>query len=265
VNVDVNQLESAILNLAVNARDAMHEGGKLTIETANVRLQEPYASEHDVPPGDYVQIAVSDTGTGMSSEVMAKAFDPFFTTKGVGAGTGLGLSQVFGFVRQSGGHVKIYSELGHGTTVKIYLPRIAGEAEPISRRTVDAAIQGGSQLETVLVVEDDERVRTYSVDALRELGYSVIQASSGAEALRMIDEGQHISLLFTDIVMPGMTGRQLGERAREKIPGLRVLYTTGYTRNAIIHGGVLDPGTNFLQKPFSVEQLALKVRAVLDS
>jgi CheY-like chemotaxis protein len=265
VNADVNQLESVILNLAVNARDAMPDGGKLTIETANVALREDYAREHDISPGDYVMIAVSDTGFGMTPEIIAKAFDPFFTTKEVGAGTGLGLSQVFGFVRQSGGHVKIYSEPRHGTTVKVYLPRFDGAVAPIPTKVAEAVARGGGRHETILVVEDEERVRHYSVDALRELGYSVVQAANGPEALRLIDSGQEITLLFTDIVMPGMTGRQLADQAREKLRGLKVLYTTGYTRNAIIHGGVLDPGTNFLQKPFSVEQLAAKVRSVLDS
>ena len=265
VNADVNQLESVILNLAVNARDAMPDGGKLTIETANVVLQQDYADENDIPAGEYVMIAVSDTGTGMTPEIMAKAFDPFFTTKEVGAGTGLGLSQVFGFVRQSGGHVKIYSEIGHGTTVKVYLPRFDGAAAPVPSKGEDAAVRGGDRRETILVVEDEERVRQYSVNALRELGYSVVQAANGPEALRLIDDGQEITLLFTDIVMPGMTGRQLADAVRDKLRGLKVLYTTGYTRNAIIHGGVLDPGTNFLQKPFSVEQLAAKVRSVLDS
>ena len=264
-NVDPNQLESAIVNLAVNARDAMPDGGKLTIETGNAYIDEEYGREHEVQPGQYVMVAVTDTGTGMTPDVLARAFDPFFTTKGVGRGTGLGLSQVFGFVRQSGGHVKIYSEPGHGTCVKLYLPRFYGEAETYARRFPLQTENGGRPGEVVLVVEDDERVRRFSTEALRELGYEVVEAASGREALDLIDAGQKITLLFTDVVMPEMTGRQLADLAVQKLPTLRVLYTTGYTRNAVVHNGVLDPGTQFLQKPFSLDMLAAKIRASIDS
>jgi CheY-like chemotaxis protein len=200
----------------------------------------------------------------MTPEVMARAFEPFFTTKGVGKGTGLGLSQVFGFVRQTGGHVKIYSEPGLGTTFRVYLPRCFGDAPAVAVRRPPVSIRGGSPDEVVLVVEDEERLRNFTVEGLRELGYTVIHASDGAEALAMIRDGQGADLLFTDIVMPGMTGRQLADAAVPLIDGLKVIYTTGYTRNAVVHNGTLDPGTNFLAKPFGFDQLAAKVREVLD-
>lgn len=261
---DPVQLENVIVNLAVNARDAMPDGGRLTIETGNANVDADYALEAEMPAGHYVMIAVSDTGTGMSPEVLAKAFEPFFTTKGVGKGTGLGLSQVFGFVRQSGGHVKIYSEVDHGTTIKVYLPRTFGEeAQPVARRT-PAIARGGLPGEIVMVVEDEERVRNFSTEALRELGYTVLHADSGPAALAMIDAGQDVTLLFTDVVMPEMTGRQLADEALRRLPGLKVVYTTGYTRNAIVHNGVIDPGTNFLAKPFGIDQLAAKIREALD-
>ena len=264
--VDSGQLEQAIVNLAVNARDAMPDGGHLTIETFNASLDDTYADHHvDVPAGQYVVIAVSDSGAGMTAEIATKAFEPFFTTKAVGKGTGLGLSQVFGFVKQTGGHVKIYSELGHGTTVKIYLPRYRGEEKP-KTLAVDSstAVPGGSADELILVVEDEERVRRVTVDALRELGYTVLHASGGAEALRIFEKNDGIHLLFTDIVMPDMNGRQLADTIRRSRPGMHVVYTTGYTRNAVIHDGKLDADVDFLAKPFTVEQLARSVRRVLD-
>ena len=264
VKADPAQLENAILNLAVNARDAMPGGGRLTIETLNAFVDDAYAQEYAIEAGQYVLIAVADTGAGMAPEVIAKAFDPFFTTKGAGKGTGLGLSQVYGFVRQSGGHVKIYSELGVGTSVKIYLPRLYGEAAATEQAKRLATVHRGLRSEIILVVEDEERVRALSVEALRELGYSVVEASGPRQALRMLDEGQQVTLLFTDVVMPDMSGRQLADRARGKRPNLKVLYTTGYTRNAIVHNGMLDPGTNLLTKPFSIEELAGKVRKILD-
>ncbi len=264
VFADPAQVETAVLNLAVNARDAMPEGGKLTIETANSDLDERYARDHDeVTPGQYVMISVTDTGTGMAPDVIERAFDPFYTTKSVGKGTGLGLSQVFGFVKQSGGHVKIYSEVGQGTTVKIYFPRHTGvEAAVEAVQKLDHAPRGFAD-EIVLVVEDDRQVRHISIDALRELGYTVLQASTPADALAQIDLQPNIALLFTDIVMPGMNGRQLADKALELLPKMKVLYTTGYTRNAVVHNGMLDPGTAFLPKPFTFEQLAMKVRDVL--
>lgn len=212
----------------------------------------------------YVMVAVSDTGTGMSAEVIAKAFDPFFTTKEVGKGSGLGLSQIFGFVRQSNGHVKIYSEEGLGSAVIVYLPRFDGDAGPSGTVESERRTERGSASETVLVVEDDERVRTFSTEALRELGYSVIEAGSGPQAMALINAGLKPDLLFTDVVMPGMTGRELADAALSLISGLKVLYTTGYTRNAVVHNGVLDNGTHLLQKPFSLDQLAEKIRKVLD-
>ena len=260
---DQVQLESAIINLAVNARDAMLDGGKLTIETANTAIDARYGAEHGVADGQYVVICVSDTGVGMSPEVMAQAFDPFFTTKDVGKGTGLGLSQVFGFVRQSGGHVKLYSEVGHGTTVKIYLPRFYGADEaPVLQEA--AVIRDGSHSETILVVEDDPRVRSFSTEALRELGYSVLAAANGPDALRQIDGGAKIDLLFTDMVMPEMTGRQLAEAALARLPRLKVVFTTGYAPNAAVHSGVLEPTAAYLHKPFTLDQLAAKIRTALD-
>ncbi len=264
VKADPAQLENAIINLAVNARDAMPDGGKLTIETLNAFVDDAYAQEYAIEAGQYVLIAVADTGSGMAPEVIAKAFDPFFTTKGAGKGTGLGLSQVYGFVRQSGGHVKIYSEPGVGTSVKIYLPRLYGEAAATEQAKRLATVHRGLRSEIILVVEDEERVRALSVEALRELGYGVVEASDPSQALRMLDEGQQVTLLFTDVVMPDMSGRQLADRARRKWPNLKVLYTTGYTRNAIVHNGMLDPGTNLLTKPFSIEELAGKIRKILD-
>ncbi|HEY5409730.1 MAG TPA: CHASE3 domain-containing protein [Caulobacteraceae bacterium] len=264
VNADPNQLESSILNLCINARDAMPAGGQLTIETANAHLDDAYAAgEADVVAGQYVMIGVTDTGTGMPLEVVERAFDPFYTTKGVGKGTGLGLSQVYGFVKQSGGHVKIYSEPGQGTTVKIYLPRLIKDAAIAEIPAAEARLERGAEQEIILVVEDEERVRHMSVDALRELGYTVVQASSGAHALEALAVQPKISLLFTDVVMPGMNGRRLAELARQQRPDLKVLFTTGYTRNAVVHNGVLDPDVAFLAKPFTVEQLARKVREVL--
>jgi CheY-like chemotaxis protein len=262
---DPAQLENAILNLAVNARDAMPGGGQLTIETQNAFVDDVYAREYAIAPGQYVLIAVADTGAGMTEEVIAKAFDPFFTTKGVGKGTGLGLSQVYGFVRQSGGHVKIYSELGVGTSVKIYLPRYYGDSE-VRRPDFDSpAILPGAKSEVILVVEDDERVRSLSVESLKELGYSVIEASGPREALDLLArEHQAVSLLFTDVVMPEMSGRQLADKVKEQFPAIRVLYTTGYTRNAIVHNGMLDPGTHLIPKPFNIEGLAAKIRQILD-
>jgi len=263
---DPSQLESAILNLAVNARDAMPDGGKLTIETANTELDDRYARTHaEVEPGQYVMIGVSDSGTGMSPEVVERAFDPFYTTKGVGKGTGLGLSQVFGYVKQSGGHVKIYSEIGQGTTVKIYLPRHLGNAGnlPEADKTADELPRGHAG-EIILVVEDEEQVRHMTVDALRDLGYTIIQASDANQALEQIAVQPQLDLLFTDIVMPGMNGRELSDKVRLLRPEISILFTTGYTRNAVVHNGMLDAGVAFLPKPFTIAQLAWKVRDVLD-
>ncbi|QPC88476.1 PAS domain S-box protein [Mesorhizobium sp. NBSH29] len=263
VRADPGQLENAILNLGVNARDAMPAGGRLTIETSNAYVDDAFAKEYAITPGQYVLIAVADTGTGMRPDVIAKAFDPFYTTKSVGKGTGLGLSQVYGFVRQSGGHVKIYSEIDVGTTVKIYLPRHYGE---VVEKLVPASVSGnhrGLASEIIMVVEDEDRVRAVSVEALKELGYSVIEAARPSDAIRILED-QKVALLFTDVVMPEMSGRELADLARQMQPGLRVLYTTGYTRNAIVHNGILDHGTSLLSKPFSLDELASKVRHILD-
>jgi len=264
--VDPGQVENAILNLCVNGRDAMPDGGRLTIETSNAHLDDAYASAHaEVIPGQYVMVSVTDTGVGMLQDVADRAFDPFYTTKGVGKGTGLGLSQVHGFVKQSGGHVKIYSEPGVGTTVKVYLPRHTGADEISDIETASPHEAPRAQYgEVVLVVEDDERVRHLSVDALRELGYTVVQASDANQALAVLTIQPKVDLLFTDIVMPDMNGRRLADKARETWPDLKVLYTTGYTRNAIVHNGMLDANVAFLPKPFTIEQLAVKVRQVID-
>lgn len=262
---DPAQLENAVVNLCVNARDAMPDGGKLTIETTNAHLDDSYAAQHeDVVAGQYVMISVSDTGTGMPPEVIERAFDPFYTTKGAGRGTGLGLSQVHGFVKQSQGHVKIYSEPGVGTTIKIYLPRNTGDEVVREEARPVGELPHARDGEIVLVVEDDERVRHLSVDALRELGYTVVQASDATQALTVLTMQPRVDLLFTDVVMPDLDGRRLADRAREQRPDLKVLYTTGYTRNAIVHNGMLDADVAFLPKPFTIEQLALKVRQVLD-
>ncbi|MEA3141022.1 MAG: hypothetical protein QOK23_3191 [Gammaproteobacteria bacterium] len=265
VEADPNELESAILNLALNARDAMPEGGRLTIETANIELDRAYAaSQTDVLPGQYISIAVSDTGSGMSESTIKQAFEPFFTTKPVGQGTGLGLSQVYGFVKQSGGHVRIYSELGQGTTVKIYLPRF--ERDQVSTQAeVQTLLQEGATSETILVTEDDPDVRAFSVEALQELGYQVLEAPDGPTALKVLDRHPQIDLLFTDVVLPGgMSGAQLAAQARGNRPDLKVLFTTGYARNAIVHHGRLDKGLQLITKPFSVADLAARLRDVLD-
>jgi signal transduction histidine kinase len=261
--VDAPQLESALLNLAVNARDAMPDGGKLTIETSNAALDQTYADENtDVTPGQYVMIAVTDTGEGMTDAVMSRAFDPFFTTKDVGSGTGLGLSQVHGFLKQSKGHVKLYSEPGVGTTVKLYLPR------DLSGRAVDDSAKTSSETpldtgHTVLVVEDDAGVRQFAVSALRELGFTVVEADSGQAALQKLIEHPRVSVLLTDVVMPNMDGRRLVEAALQVRSDLHVLYMTGYTRNAIVHNGMLDSGTRLLTKPFTVDELGRELRAML--
>ncbi|TWS94441.1 response regulator [Reyranella sp. CPCC 100927] len=266
VHTDPNQLEAAILNLAVNARDAMPGGGKLTIETANTFLDEAYASaQAEVVPGQYVVIAISDSGVGMTRDTMARAFEPFFTTKEVGHGTGLGLSQVYGFVKQSGGHVKLYSELGQGTTVKIYLPRLHS-AESGDEAEAPMSIPGATGDETVLVVEDDNDVRSYTTGLLRELGYTVVEAPDGRTALRCLEQEPMIKLLFTDVGLPGgMNGRQLADHARQRKPHLKVLFTTGYARNAIVHDGRLDPGVQLITKPFSYAAIAAKLRDILDA
>lgn len=266
VNADPSQLENCIVNLSVNARDAMPRGGTLTIRTTNRVLGTDDAASMGVPAGDYVEIAVADTGEGMGAEVARRAFDPFFTTKEVGKGTGLGLSQVFGFARQSGGHVAIDTAPARGTTVRIVLPRDPHGLDPLPPMGERRATPRGATGEVVLLVEDEARVRHFSAEALRELGYSVIEAADGAEALAMLDRGAQIDLLFTDVVMPGMTGRELAQRAAERIPSLRVLYTSGYTRDAMPSGSETGAAgdAEVLAKPFGVDTLARSIRTALD-
>jgi signal transduction histidine kinase/CheY-like chemotaxis protein len=268
--VDANQLENAIINLAVNARDAMPEGGSLTIETANTYLDEAYTARFgDLTPGQYVLLSVTDTGTGIPTDVLQRVFEPFFTTKETGKGSGLGLAMVHGFVKQSEGHIRIYSEENQGTTVKIYLPRLMDETKVASvpapvpvPRSAAARAQNG---EVVLVVEDNEGVRDYASASLRELGYEVYEAADAAEAFEQIRNGAKIDLLFTDVVLPGgLSGRVLAEKIGEKYPDLPVLFTTGYTRNAIVHHGRLDPHVHLLNKPYTQQDLARKVRQLLD-
>jgi CheY-like chemotaxis protein len=265
IEADPHQLENAILNLAINARDAMPEGGKLTIETCNTHLDRAYVSQNaEVVVGQYVCICVTDGGSGMDPDTVNRAFEPFFTTKEVGKGTGLGLSMVYGFVKQSGGHLKIYSEPGEGTTVKIYLPRLLGE-QLEAEADEEELIPEGGQDEAILVCEDDADVRAYTVDVLRELGYRVLEAEDGPSALSLLERSDKIDLLFTDVVLPnGMTGAVLAREARTLRPGLKVLYTTGYARNAIVHHGRLDAGVELITKPFSYADLAARVRDILD-
>lgn len=263
---DENQLENALLNLAVNARDAMPGGGKLTIETANAHLDEAYAqAEQEVKAGQYVLLAVTDTGSGMAPDVLAKVFEPFFTTKGIGRGTGLGLSQVYGFIKQSNGHVKIYSEVGQGTTVRIYLPRLLVAESDVRPAANASSVPGGNARECILVVEDEDGVRALTVQMLHDLGYGVLEAADGPSALEVLKGDARVQLLFTDVGLPGgMNGRLLVDAALAIRPGLKVLFTTGYARNAIVHHGRLDPGVELITKPFSAVDLARRVRVLLD-
>ncbi|MBR1172494.1 PAS domain S-box protein [Bradyrhizobium sp. KB893862 SZCCT0404] len=263
--VDPGQLSTAILNLALNARDAMPDGGTLVLETRNVFLDDGYAAMNpDVAAGNYVMIAVSDTGSGIPSDLIERVFDPFFTTKEVGKGTGLGLSMVFGFVKQSGGHIKIYSEEGHGTSVKIYLPRSTGVQETAYEAAQNVPIAGGD--EKILIVEDDALVRQYVVTQVKSLGYAALEAANAAEALTIIDADKEIDLLFTDVIMPGaMNGRQLADEAARRRPDLKTLFTSGYTENAIVHHGRLDSGVLLLAKPYRKSELARMLRTALAS
>ena len=259
---DPNQVETALLNLALNARDAMGGRGKLTIEAGNASLDEDYAARHvEVKAGQYVMVAVSDTGCGMPPDVIEQAFEPFFTTKAPGAGSGLGLSMVHGFIKQSGGHIKIYSEVGRGTTIRIYFPRSHQREEDDGAVKTDALI-GGTEI--VLLVEDDDTVRATTAEMLADLGYRVLQARDAVAAMATIERGASIDLLFTDVVMPGPFGAaELARRAQQRLPELRVLFTSGYTDNAIIHGGRLDAGVELLTKPFTQGALAQKLRKIL--
>jgi two-component system NtrC family sensor kinase len=262
--IDPTELEAAILNLALNSRDAMPNGGKLTIETSNAFLDEQYTREHDdVRTGQYVLISVTDTGQGMPREIVDRAFEPFFTTKEAGQGTGLGLSQVYGFVKQSGGHIKIYSEVGHGTTIKMYLPRHRAADQPQGDLRMEAVEKGKG--ERILVVEDDEGVRGYIAEILQDLDYRVLTAPDAAVALHMLERQEApVDLLLTDVVLPGMNGRQLADAVKARHSAMRVLFMTGYSRNAIVHQGRLDPGVALIQKPLSAASLAQKIREVLE-
>jgi CheY-like chemotaxis protein len=267
VEVDPNEFEGALLNLAVNARDAMPQGGTLTIETSNAFLDQIYCRANpEVIPGQYVLIAVTDNGGGMTKDVLDRAFEPFFSTKTVGEGTGLGLSQVYGFIKQSGGHVKIYSEPGEGTTVRIYLPRFMGEVgadDPAD--TVNAQIDGRAG-ETILVVEDDQDVRDFLVEVLGSLDYRVLSADDAMSALRLLGETTgRIDLLLSDVVLPGINGRELAHQALALRPDLKVLFMTGYSRNAIVHQGRLNPGVEVIQKPMTQGDLANRIRDILDA
>jgi PAS domain S-box-containing protein len=264
-STDPSQIEDALLNLAVNARDAMPNGGQLVIETANVRLDQGYAAHNvDVTPGEYVALVVSDTGSGMAPEVIERAFEPFFTTKGVGHGSGLGLSMVYGFVKQTGGHVKIYSEAGHGTSIKLYLPRAEAVAPAVADTLARPPERGAVGRETILVVEDDDAVRTVAINILQGLGYEVQQADDGHAALKILQGPGEIDLLFTDLVMPnGMNGRELLRRARAHRPALKALFTSGYSEH-VIADRESDAGIPLLGKPYRKQQLAEAVRSVLD-
>ena len=259
---DPNHLQNVIVNLAINARDSMDGAGRLTIEAGNAMLDDDYTRHHDdLSSGQYVMIAVSDTGCGMAPEVLARAFEPFYTTKPEGRGTGLGLSMAYGFMKQTGGHIKLYSEPGHGTTVKLYLPR-SMEDEVVRVEAANDPVTGGT--ETILVVEDDPNVRTTAVAMLTQLGYRVLKAADAQSALSVLESGVRVDLLFSDVVMPGpMRSVDLARRAKEMLPGLEVLFTSGYTENAIVHGGRLDQGIELLSKPYTREALARKIRHVL--
>jgi PAS domain S-box-containing protein len=261
---DPNQLENAILNLCINARDAMPDGGRLTIETANTWLDERGARERDMQPGQYVAIGVTDTGTGMPPDVVARAFDPFFTTKPIGLGTGLGLSMIYGFARQSGGQARIYSEVGSGTTVRLYLPRHHGEADKdVPRADLEEASRAGAG-ETVLIVDDEPTVRMLVTEVLAELGYAAIEAADGMSGLKVLQSNVRIDLLITDVGLPGgMNGRQMADAARAVRRGLKVLFITGYAENAAVGNGHLEPGMHVLTKPFPMQVLASRIRAII--
>jgi signal transduction histidine kinase len=264
-HIDAAQLESALVNLAINARDAMPEGGKLTIESSNVYLDRHYAAKNnDVEPGQYVMVAVTDTGAGIAPDIIDKVIEPFFTTKPPGEGTGLGLSQAHGFIKQSGGHMRIYSEVGVGTTVKLYLARSAAPAEPARPAPVRPRPAARRNL-TVLLAEDETGVREFAEQALAELGYDVLPAASGAEALKILDDHRDVAILLTDVVMPEMNGRVLADAAVKCAPALKVVFMTGYTRNAIVHNGVLDRGARLVNKPFTVSELGDELDAALNA
>jgi signal transduction histidine kinase/CheY-like chemotaxis protein len=263
--VDPGQLTTALLNLAVNARDAMADGGKLTLETGNVVLDQSYAdANHDVTPGSYVMVAVSDTGAGIPEAIRQQVFEPFFTTKEVGKGTGLGLSMVYGFIKQSGGHIKVYSEEGHGTTFRLYLPQAGAEPQQIADALREPQVEGGA--ETILIVEDDPIVRAAVIAQAQSLGYTTLAAANAAEALAIADSGAAFDLLFTDVIMPGqINGRRLAEEMAKRRSPLKVLFTSGFTENAMIHHGRLEPGVLLLAKPYRKSDLARMLRVALNA
>ena len=261
--VDPNQLENALLNLCINARDAMPHGGKITMETGNRWLDHRAATEHGLDPGQYVTVCVSDTGTGIDKEILPRVFDPFFTTKPIGQGTGLGLSMVYGFARQSHGHVRIYSEVGKGTMVCIYLPRHVGEEKAVEGTRAVASASPAEAGETVLVIDDEPTVRMLISDALKDLGYICKEASDGVEGLKVIETGERLDLLITDVGLPGLNGRQVADAARARLPDLKVLFVTGYAENAALNHGHVGPGMEVMTKPFSVEDLATRVERML--
>ncbi|MES2303811.1 MAG: ATP-binding protein, partial [Pseudomonadota bacterium] len=259
--VDPNQLENAILNLCINARDAMPDGGRITIETANKWLDSKAASERELPPGQYVSLCVTDTGIGMAPDIIERVFDPFFTTKPLGEGTGLGLSMIYGFARQSGGQVRIYSEVGEGTTMCLYLPRSDQPILPDDLRTADHRSDGAADGSRVLVVDDEPAVRAVVADVLGELGYDVLEAADGPAGLDILRSGERVDLLISDVGLPkGMNGRQLADAARVDRPELKVLFITGYAENAVVGNGQLEPGMHVLTKPFALDTLASKIR-----
>jgi CheY-like chemotaxis protein len=264
VKVDPNQIEQIIINLAVNARDAMPSGGELVLETADIYLDEEYCKEHvGIKPGNYVMLAFSDSGYGMSEEVKRHLFEPFFTTKPQGKGTGLGLATIFGAVSQNNGSIYVYSELGKGTTFKIYFPRIIGESDPVEVSIISNEIPGGK--ETILLVEDEPIVRDYANKLLKRLGYNVFSCAGGQEALMVINEQScEFNLLMTDVVMPGMNGRELAEKVKAECKEIKVLFTSGYTEDVVVHHGVLEAGLNFIGKPYTPQMLAQKIRRALD-
>ena len=262
--IDPGQLENALLNLCINARDAMPDGGRITIETANKWLDDRAANERELPPGQYVSLSVTDTGTGMSADVAARAFEPFFTTKPLGQGTGLGLSMIYGFVRQSGGQLRIYSEEDQGTTMCLYLPRFIGQAETDTGPNSHHAFDAGHG-ETMLVIDDEPTVRMLVVDVLQEAGYRVLEAEDGPQGLKILQSAARIDLLITDVGLPGgMNGRQVADAGRTVRPNLKVLFVTGYAENSVVGNGHLDPGMQVMTKPFTIEMLGNKVRAIID-
>jgi CheY-like chemotaxis protein len=262
---DQNQLENAILNLCINARDAMPDGGCITIETANTWIDQAAAMERDMPRGQYVAICVTDTGIGMPRDVIARAFDPFFTTKPIGKGTGLGLSMVYGFAKQSEGQVRIYSEIGEGTTVKIYLPRHHGQNSEEPAEEEDHVIPGAKAGETVLIVDDEPTVRMLIGDTLAELGYEGLEAGDAVAGLKILQSEVKIDLLITDVGLPGgMNGKQMADAARQARPDLKVLFITGYAENAAISNGHLEPGMHVMSKPFAMETLATRIRSIIE-